>query len=678
MKARASELLRELASYLEEHRERATRSWLEAVHAERAVEQAEALTREQLVDHVPAIYAEVCAALKNDRPTEMPVALERDVRRHGHFRWTQGYRLDELFREMDLLRQVIQDEVTAYFGHNGSHSMALEADAQRTIQKLFSEMVQSAIEQVLEDQEQRIAELLTARDRAQAAERESKERLRIAAAASGLGIFEWDLTESRGVWENARMYEITGQRPEDGPLSAEEFAQAVVHPDDVTGLAQTFSDGKTPDRDLHTLFRILRKGDQVLRVLEMSGRFQFREDGVAHCFIGALADVTDRVKAEDALRDADRRKDVFLATLGHELRNPLAPIRNGVHVMKHYQAMLPAQVQWVQTVIERQCRHLASLLDDLLDVSRIRTGKIKLQRKVCELGEILASAIEINRPLADARRHRLVVTLPTEPVFVNGDSTRLTQVISNLLDNAIKYTEEGGEVRVSGRLAGDAAQVWVEDTGIGIAASALPHVFDLLVQADPLTQDSHSGLGLGLWVARSVVELHGGEISATSAGLGKGSRFSVRLPVVPAPAASAPDPGIVANPASQLLRILIVDDDRDGAEALALVLHMHAHEVKTAEDGPSGLEIATAWAPDVVVLDIGLPGMSGYDLANKLRALPQTRDSALIALSGFGSDADISRSTEAGFRQHLVKPVEPDLLIELLREVGVSQKPAAA
>jgi len=521
MKTRGTEPLRELATYLEKHRERVTRLWMEAVHAEPALRQAEPLTPEQLIDHVPAIYAEVCAALKIDRRTEMTVALERDVRRHGHFRWIQGYRLDELFREMDLLRQAIQDEVSAYFRHESTHSMALEADAQRTIQELFSEMVHGAIEQVLEDQEQRIAESVTARDRAQAAERESKERLRIAAAASGLGIFEWDLIERRAFWENARMFEITGQRPEDGPLSDEEFTQTVVHPDDAAVLEQSLNDGKVPGRQVHATFRIFRKGDHALRIFELSGRFQFREDGVAHCFIGALADVTDRVKAEDALREEDRRKDVFLALLAHELRNPLAPIRTGAEVMKHYQATLPAQVQWVQTVIERQCRHLASLLDDLLDVSRIRTGKIKLQRRVCGLGDVLASAIEINQPLADARRHQLIASLPVEPVFVNGDPTRLTQVISNLLDNAIKYTEEGGEVRLSARLAEDAALISVEDTGIGIVASALPNVFDLLVQADPLTQDSHSGLGLGLWVAQAVIELHGGEISVASAGPAK-------------------------------------------------------------------------------------------------------------------------------------------------------------
>jgi two-component system CheB/CheR fusion protein len=670
MKARRTDPLRGLAAYLDQRRASVTQRWAEAVHAEPGLQQALTLTADQLIDHVPEIYAEVIAALKIDGRAEMPLALERNVRLHGHFRWTQGYRLDELFQEMDLLRQIMQDAVADYFAQEADHPRTFEAQAQRTVQDLFSAMVQSSIVQVLEDQERRIGASLDARDRAQAAERNSKERLRIAADAAGLGIFEWDLAERRALWENARMYEITGQRPEDGPLSGEEFTQVIVHPDDASGMARDFDSGKVSGGQVHTVFRIFRRGDSALRVLQMSGRFQFGDDGVARCFIGALADITDRKKADDALQEADRQKDVFVATLAHELRNPLAPIRAGAHAMKHYQAALPAQIQWVQQVIERQSRHLSSLLDDLLDVSRIRTGRIKLKKNVCALREVITAAIETNRPLADARRQQLTASLPAEPVFVNGDSTRLTQVVSNLLDNAIKYTADGGEVRLSGNVMDDHVLISVEDTGIGIEATMLPHVFDLLVQADPLMQDSQSGLGLGLWVARSVIELHGGEISATSAGPGKGSRFTVRLPVVPAPLVQAAESEAVAHPGSRRLRILIIDDHRDGADSLALVLRMEEHDVRTAQDGPSGLQAANAWSPDVILLDIGLPGMSGYDVAHELRALPETRDSVLIALSGFGGDADISRSTEAGFTKHLVKPVDPDQLIQTLRDIG--------
>ncbi|MGF6595359.1 PAS domain-containing protein [Paraburkholderia sp. GAS448] len=282
MKAPRTEPLHGLPAWLEQKREFVTRRWVEAVHADPTLQQARQITAGQLVDHVPEIYAEICAALKTGRQGEMPVTLEHDARRHGHFRWMQGYRMDELFREMNLLQQVIQDAAREYFLEGDIHPRTVEARAQRTIQELFSAMIQSAIGQLLEEQDRRVAESVQARDRAQAAERDSKERLRIAAAAAGLGIFEWDLTERRTLWENARMYEITGQRPEDGPLSSDEFMQTVVHPDDVAGLAQSFDDGKVPGRQVHTSFRIFRRGDQALRVLEMFGRFQFLDDGVAH------------------------------------------------------------------------------------------------------------------------------------------------------------------------------------------------------------------------------------------------------------------------------------------------------------------------------------------------------------------------------------------------------------
>lgn len=277
-------------------------------------------------------------------------------------------------------------------------------------------------------------------------------------------------------------------------------------------------------------------------------------------------------------------------------------------------------------------------------MSRIRTGKITLKRKVCDVRDVLVAAIKINSRRANARRHRLIASLPSEPVFVNGDGTRLTQVVSNLLENAIKYAEAGVEVRLGGCLMEEVVLISVGDTRLGIDASAGPHVFDFLAWANLLTQDSQSGLELGLWVARSVIELHGGGISATSAGPGKGSRSTVRLPVVPAPTASTTEPDALASPASRPRQILIFDDNRNGADSLALVLRMEDHEIRTAENGPSALQAVSTWWPDVIVLDIVLPRMSGYDVAHELWALPQTRDAVSIVLSGFGSDADISRS----------------------------------
>jgi two-component system CheB/CheR fusion protein len=492
----------------------------------------------------------------------------------------------------------------------------------------------------------------------------------MAAAAAELGIFEWMLAEQSAVWENAWMYSIIGQLPQDGPLSGEAFIQTVVHPDDVGQLEGQFNEGKIPGRQVHATFRIFRKSDRALRVVEMRGRFRFSDAGAADSFIGTLADITERTQAEDARQEADRRKDVFLATLVHELRNPLAPIRNGAQVMKHCMAGLPPQIQWVQGVIERQSRYLSDLVDDLLDVSRITTGKIKLKRKVFDFKESAARAIEIGRPLAEVRRQQLSVSLPDEAVFINGDPMRLTQVMSNLLDNAIKYTGNGGDIRLAVLVAGDAAMVTVEDTGIGIPADELPHLFDLFVQVDPMTRRSRSGLGIGLSIVRSVVEMHGGDIEATSAGPGQGSRFLVSLPISTAPSVNEPEPVAAQEPGGPKPQILIVDDNRDAADSLALILRMHDYEVRTADDGPSGLQTAAAWSPEVILLDIGLPGMSGHDIAKELRALPQTQHAVLIAMTGFGSAEDISQSAEAGFSRHLVKPVDPDMLLGLLHDIG--------
>ncbi|TCK84185.1 ATP-binding protein [Paraburkholderia sp. BL9I2N2] len=673
MNAHQAEPLRELSTYLEQTQESVTQRWLAAVRADPVIRQAGRLTSEQLVDHVPRIYTEICRELKSARGRTGAGDIERDARRHGHYRWTQGYRLDELVRELDLLRKCIREAATEFFETTPTLSRKLETRAYGTIEELFSLTVHSAITQLLDEQGQRVDDSMRQRDRALAAQQESDERLRMAAAASGLGIFEWQLTERRAVWENTWMYDITGQPPGEGPLTGEEFIRSLVHPDDVAQLAEQFNEGKVPGRHVHTTFRIFRKNDRALRVLEMSGRFRFADTGAADCFVGTLADITERTQAEDALWAADRRKDVFLATLAHELRNPLAPIRNGAQIMKLHLESLPPQIQWVQGIIDRQSRHLSDLVDDLLDVSRITTGKIKLKRQVLDLKEAVARAIEIAQPLADAHRHRLTVSLPSVPVFVDGDLTRLTQVISNLLDNAIKYTADDGDIRVEVQVVQDAAMVSVEDTGIGIPADELPHLFDLFVQVDPMTRRSRSGLGIGLSVARSVVELHEGAISAISAGPGEGSRFTVRLPIAAALPTNKADP--IAGPElpGPKLQILIIDDNRDAAESLALVLRMNDYEVRSADDGPSGVRVALTWSPDVILLDIGLPGMSGHDVARQLQGARLTRPPVLIALTGFGAEEDRSRSAESGFSRHLVKPVDPDMLIGLLRDLGSSR-----
>jgi len=374
-------------------------------------------------------------------------------------------------------------------------------------------------------------------------------------------------------------------------------------------------------------------------------------------------------RAEE-LAEADRRKDEFLAMLGHELRNPLAPIRNALQVMRVL-GLADSQLQWARDVIDRQVRQLARLVDDLLDVSRISRGKIPLKLAAVELTEIIERAVESSRPVLEARRHELAVVLPRDKVWLEADATRLAQVLANLLNNAGKYTEQGGQIRLMAERQGEEVVVRVSDNGMGIAPHMLPRVFDLFAQADHTLDRSEGGLGIGLTLVKCLVKLHGGSVEAISAGLGKGSEFVVRLPVPRAvtghsvngtpPAAKAAAPG---------RRILVVDDNGDAVDSLALLLSLQGHEVRTARDGPAALEVAAVFRPEVVLLDIGLPQMDGYEVANRLRGQVGLKKVLLVAVTGYGQEEDRRRTAEAGFDAHLVKPADPAVLIRLLADGG--------
>jgi PAS domain S-box-containing protein len=379
-------------------------------------------------------------------------------------------------------------------------------------------------------------------------------------------------------------------------------------------------------------------------------------------------DITERRSAERVLEDADRRKDEFLAMLAHELRNPLAPIRNAAHTL----ALLGTgddRVRWVAGVVERQVGLMTRLVDDLLDVSRITSGKITLQRATVSIAAVLAQAVEAARPPAEGRGQALVVDVSADVGWVDGDPVRLAQAVGNLLDNAIKYTEDGGRVRLWARAEADEVVIVVEDSGIGIDPALLPHVFDLFIQADRSLERKQGGLGLGLTLVRRLVEMHGGRVEAASAGPGLGSAFTIRLPrlaveaaepeTVPVPAAPPPGPA---------RRILVVDDHQDSTDSLALFLRLRGHEVRTAHDGPSALEEIERYHPDVVFLDLGLPGMSGYDVARRVRTMNELDPLRLVALSGYGTDGDRQKTREAGFDLHLAKPVDPGALDALLAD----------
>lgn len=374
--------------------------------------------------------------------------------------------------------------------------------------------------------------------------------------------------------------------------------------------------------------------------------------------------LAERIKSEQALRTADRRKDEFLATLGHELRNPLAPILNSLEIMKLAGAFDDSRSQQACAVMERQIHHLNRLVDDLLEVSRITRGIIEVKKEPLDLAAILKAAIETSRPVLDNMRHELKVELADDAMCVGGDPVRLTQVFANLLNNAAKYTNHGGRITISSHTEGKQAIISVKDNGIGIAPAVLPQVFDMFMQVDRSTRRSQGGLGIGLTLVRSLVAMHGGSVEARSDGPGLGSEFIVRLPMMVAPSLTQlENRRLEPLPAR---RILIVDDSRDGGESLAMLLRVLGADVALAHSGRTALESVESFKPDVVLLDIGMPGMDGYEVARRIRANPASRHISLIALTGWGQDEDRKRSVAAGFNHHLVKPADIEQLRQLL------------
>jgi two-component system, sensor histidine kinase len=381
-----------------------------------------------------------------------------------------------------------------------------------------------------------------------------------------------------------------------------------------------------------------------------------------------LRDQIEALRAsEAALRDADQRKDVFLATLAHELRNPLAPIRHAAHILGSPR-LAPNQLQWAQTVIQRQATHMALLLDDLLDIARITQGKLELKRRSVRLTEIVDAAVEAARPLLDSKNHELTVTLPSEELTIVADPLRLSQILSNLLTNAAKYTDPAGHIELAGEVQdGCTLCLSVKDDGIGITLEALARIFQMFSQIDGAAARAESGLGIGLALVQGLVALHGGTIEASSDGPGKGSRFNVRLPLtastpieVPASSADTPMTPIIGR------RVLVAEDNRDVADTLAMLLDLAGHEVRVAHGGRAALAIAQAFRPEVAILDIGMPDLSGYKVAEELRRHAWGAGIFLIALSGWGRDSDRRRAFEAGFDRHLSKPVDPEALGALL------------
>ena len=393
--------------------------------------------------------------------------------------------------------------------------------------------------------------------------------------------------------------------------------------------------------------------------------------------IGAFVDVTRLKQAEAAMREADRRKDEFLALLSHELRNPLAPILTAAELMElRGDVSTPRE----REVIIRQSQHLVRLVDDLLDVSRVARGKVTLSRKRLELATVVAKAVEATAPLLEQRRHQLHLSVPAHGLAVEADEVRLTQVVSNLLTNAARYTASGGRVDVTAAREGDEVALYVRDNGQGVDGALLPHIFDMFVQGPRGTDRLEGGLGLGLSLVRTLTELQGGKVSALSEGPGRGSTFTMRLPASAPLAVSASGPDAAVRPANNDIarRVLVVDDNRDAAEMISLLLSRAGHQVEIAADASQALLTADAFRPQVAILDIGLPVMDGYALGRELRARLGSATPVLIALTGYGQEQDQRRSAEAGFASHLVKPVDARQLVHLVDELGNRARAAAA
>ncbi len=480
---------------------------------------------------------------------------------------------------------------------------------------------------------------------------------------------EWVVFQSRKEGDNPIVEESSGLDSIEPKLSAIVDAvlggDSVSWPDEATAVLPIRAQGK--------VFGVL-----ILAKSPDGPGFTAQDRTVADAFLGRAAIALENARLYQEVENADRQKNEFLSMLAHELRNPLAPIRNAAEVLRLKGSDDP-QIRSARDVIDRQLSHMVRLVDDLLDVSRITRGKIQLRLAPTDLSQVLAHALEASNPLIESAGHRVDAAIPPESLWVEGDADRLIQVVTNLLNNAAKYTHPGGQIRVILERDGASAVIRVRDTGIGIPPEMLGSVFDLFAQVDRSLNRAQGGLGIGLTVVNRLIVKHGGTVIAHSEGHGKGSEFTVRLPLIPEPAEKPAASGGEMPARSRPLSVLLVDDNVDGAESLAMLLRFLGHEVNLAYDGPAGLAAAVTSRPDVIILDIGLPGMSGYEVARHLRTRPETRELLLIALTGYGREEDRRQSMTAGFDHHLVKPVDLAAIRQLLETITGSAKrtPAA-
>lgn len=502
---------------------------------------------------------------------------------------------------------------------------------------------------------------ISARWLAEAALRESETKLHL--LADTIPQLAWMARQDGHIfWYNRRWHEYTGATPEQMQGSGWE---SFHDPAQLPAVKERWLDSITSGAPFDMVFPLKGADDQFRPFLTRVNPLRDDSGKILYWF-GTNTDISEIKRMEDALRQADRRKDEFLATLAHELRNPLAPILNSLEILK-MPAVDADTAGQTREMMERQVHHLMRLVNDLLDVSRVMQGKINLRQEPVELAAIVARAVDIAQPLIKTQNHELHISVPTESLWLDADAVRLTQVFANLLMNSAKYSEPNGQIWLTARRDGGQAVVSVKDSGVGIAPDMLPHVFDLFVQADPASSKAQGGLGIGLTLVKRLVEMHNGTVEAHSKGLGKGCDFVCTL------ALSSPDNAQITEPESDNLpqvapayRLLVVDDNQDAAASLAMLLRLLGNQVWIANNGLDALELAATHQPDMIFLDIGMPGMDGYEAARRLRQQAEGKDTVLAALTGWDQQAYRSRAAEVGFDHYFVKPLDPNVLESLL------------
>jgi len=532
------------------------------------------------------------------------------------------------------------------------------------------ENVQEELRQAKEQLETRVlvrtAELANANQELM----DNEEWLRLALAVAQVATWEWDLKSGKMRW--SANPEVLFGFPA-GSFGSDSRISHAAHAEDV-GILETAFQRAMETGSYEAEYRAVRADGSVVWIADRGRVVHDRESQKAR-IVGVSVDLTRRKNLEEALVESDHRKNEFLATLAHELRNPLAPVRYAVKVLDVKGPETP-HLRWAVELIDRQIQHMARLIDDLLDVNRISRNMLELRREKAELASVIAVAVETSRPLIEQGNHNLVLDVPTDPIYLNADKVRLAQVFSNLLNNATQHSrssDTGAKIYLTAMRDGSSAVITVKDAGVGIAPEMLPRIFEMFNQGGRL---SGGGLGIGLSLARRLVEMHGGTIEAHSGGIGKGATFTVRLPIPDLSSSeSSKSPRLTdaAETTALKRRILVADDNRDVVESFQIMLRILGHEVQTALDGLEAIEKAEQFRPDVIVLDVGMPMLDGYETAIRIRQQPWSRDVVLIAVTGWGNEKDKLKSAAAGFNVHLVKPVDATTILEALDQMDQSK-----